>query len=111
MIIIRSGSVSVFKMVNAEKIELAVHEKGDFIGEMSLLMNAARSANVQALEDSEAEVLNKDEFLGKIQNDPQFALSMITELADRVDQLHDVITKIQGIKKGYEIMYGIKKSY
>ena len=90
MYIIHAGACEILKDDgHGSNSRVAVIQKGNFFGEMSLLMNAARSANVQALEDSEAEVLNKDEFLGKIQNDPQFALNMITELADRVDQLHE----------------------
>jgi CRP-like cAMP-binding protein len=108
MYYIVEGRVHVFKMINAEKVHLAFIGKGEVIGEMSLFLNSPRSASVEALEDTTVQILDKDNFSKKIQSDPDFAMNLLTMMAKRLDYSHDVITKLQGVKKGYEITYGLK---
>jgi CRP-like cAMP-binding protein len=107
MYYIVDGKVHVFKMINAEKVHLAVIGKGEVIGEMSLFLNSPRSASVEAMEDTTVQVLDKTAFSAKIQSEPEFAMNLLTMLAKRLDYSHDVITRLQGVKKGYEITYGI----
>lgn len=106
MYFIVSGRVSVFKTINGEKIELAVLTKGDFMGEMTLFLNEPRSANAIAVEDTQVAVLNKELLLGEIQTNPQFAYGMIHILLKRIKGTQEIIGKLEGIKKSYEIMYG-----
>lgn len=106
MYFIVSGKVSVFKTINGEKIELAVMTKGDFMGEMTLFLNEPRSANAVALEDTQVAVLTKDLLLNEIKTNPQFAYGMIHILLKRIKGSQDIIGKLEGIKKSYEIMYG-----
>ncbi|KPJ88388.1 MAG: hypothetical protein AMS17_05630 [Spirochaetes bacterium DG_61] len=106
MYIILSGRVSIFKMMNAEKIELAVLESGDFCGEMSLLLEGTRTASMEAMTDTEVLILSRESLLSKIQQDPDFALNMVRTMAGRMAAAHEVITRIEGEKKSLEIMYG-----
>ena len=105
--IILSGRVRIFKMMNAEKIELSILGKGDFCGEMSLLLEGTRTASMEAMTDTEVLILSKESLLSKIQQDPGFALNMVRTMAGRMAAAHEVITRIEGEKKSLEIMYGI----
>ncbi len=108
MYFITSGRVRVYKVMNGEKVELAVLEKGDFIGEMNLFLDEARSAMVEAIEDTEVQIFSKKTILEEIQKNPQFAYGMIAMLVNRIKNLHSIISSFQGIKKSYEIMYNKK---
>ncbi|MCK5569156.1 MAG: hypothetical protein KAJ15_05525, partial [Spirochaetes bacterium] len=67
-----------------------------------------RTASMEALEDTEVQILNKESLLKKIQEDRQFALRMITTMAKRLKDAHGVISRLEGAKKSLEIMYGYK---
>ena len=57
-----SGEVEVFfKNDTGERIVLEVATRGDFFGELSLLDNGYRSASVQALQDTDALRLDRDD--------------------------------------------------
>jgi CRP-like cAMP-binding protein len=105
MYLIMTGKARVFKIINAEKVELAVLEHGDFIGEMSLFLNESRTANVEAIETTEVQIINKNIILEEIKVNPEFAYDMILMLANRIKNLHQIISNLQGVKKSYEIMY------
>jgi len=105
---ILSGKVRVFKTINEEKVELNILGKGDFFGEMSLLLGNSRSASVEAVEDTQLLVLGKNNLLQKIQQDPQFALNMIKIMARRLGKANEIIARLEGARKSLEIMYGVK---
>jgi CRP-like cAMP-binding protein len=105
MYLIFSGKVSVFKTIDGEKVQLAVLEEGDFIGEMSLFLNEMRTASIEAMEETKAQLISKEAILDEIQVNPKFAHMMITMLVNRIKNLHQIIIDLQGIKKSYEIMY------
>jgi CRP-like cAMP-binding protein len=105
MYLILSGKVSVFKTIDGEKVQLAFLEEGDFIGEMSLFLNEVRTASIEAMEETRAQLISKEAILDEIQVNPKFAHMMITMLVTRIKNLHQIIIDLQGVKKSYEIMY------
>ena len=109
MYIIENGKVDVFKTINAQKVKLSTFSDHEFFGEMCLLLGKKRSATVQAVEDTVLDVLSKQDFLEKIQNDREFALRIMTSLANRVLGAHDIICELEGAKKSLEIMYKSKQ--
>lgn len=108
MYVILSGKVRIFMTIDAEKIELNILGSGDFCGEMCLLLKGVRTASMEALEDTEVLILNKESLLKKIQKDRQFALRMITTMAKRLKDAQGVISGLEGAKRSLEIMYGYK---
>ncbi len=108
MYIILSGRVRVFITVNSEKIDVGEFTTDDFIGEMSLLLDEARSATVEALEDTEVLVVDKEGLLKKIKEDPEFAWNALQRMARRLKEAHMVISNIEGEKKSLEIIHGNK---
>ena len=59
MFIIKTGKIKVLKQEGAKSIELAVLGPGSVLGEMSLLIDAPRSATAQVLEDTTALNIDK----------------------------------------------------
>ncbi len=56
--VIKKGQVRVFK----DNVDIATLGEGKFFGEIGLITSEKRTANVEALEDVETIVLNKDDF-------------------------------------------------
>ncbi len=65
---------------------------GDFVGEMSLLDGAPRSATVVAGSDMEVIVFNRREFVALIQTSPRVAMKLLTALAGRVRTLDEQVS-------------------
>jgi len=67
------------------KAELAVLSPGEFFGEMALVDDSPRSATAAALEENTQLIaLDKSRFLYMVQQQPQFALSVMHTLCQRL---------------------------
>ena len=92
---ILKGSVKVVRISESgEEITLAVLQKGDFFGEMSLLDGKPRSATVISDEDSILIHLNKSNFEKVIEQYPRIALKLLKELTSRLRKADDLIGKL-----------------
>ena len=68
-----------------EEAELAVLSPGEFFGEMALVDDSPRSATAAALEENTQLIaLDKSRFLYMVQQQPQFALSVMHTLCQRL---------------------------
>lgn len=105
MYIVKKGKVEVYKTINAERVQLSIISSNDFFGEMSLFLNAPRTASVMALEDTEVIFLKKEDLFEQIKKEPEFALMMTTRLAKRLKEAHSVIAKLEGEKKAFELLH------
>lgn len=106
MYVVKSGKVRVFKMMNAEKVELGLIGANNILGELSFLLQSKRTASIEAVEESAVLILERDAFVSEIQKDPKLAISMMKKMAERMKQNHDVIAKLQGEVKSLRIHYG-----
>ena len=106
MYFISYGKANVFKVINEEKVDLAILGPDDFFGEMSMLLRDHRTASIEALEDTEIKGYSKDTFINLIRDDPDVALEVITTMAQRIKDAHGIISRMMGEKKGLEIIYG-----
>lgn len=86
MYILRSGKVKLVLEDEKGKVEVSTLEQpGDFFGEMALIDGSPRSATAIAEEDdTELEVLGREDFLKMIKEHPEFALNIMHELSNRV---------------------------
>ncbi len=109
MYIILSGRVKVYITINNEKIEVGDFKEDEFFGEMSLLLDEPRSATVIAVEKTEVLGVDRDGFLKKVQEEPEFAWTALKTMAARLKEAHNVISKIEGDKKSIEMMHSSKK--
>lgn len=82
LFIIQDGKVKITKIVD-EEILLAVLKPGDIFGEMALLDNKPRSASAISYGDVTVLAINKSNFEGMVQAQPQLATRLIQLLSER----------------------------
>jgi CRP-like cAMP-binding protein len=95
MFIITSGKVEVYRGEGEARTTLAVVGSETIVGEMSLVSEEYRSANVRALEPTECLLVSKDAFNTLIHREPDVALSVMSVLTDR---MRDSQNKIQDLQ-------------
>lgn len=81
--IIQSGKVKITKIVN-EEVLLAVLKAGDIFGEMAILDNKPRSASAITFGEVDVLAINKSNFEGMVQAQPQLATRLIQLLSERI---------------------------
>ena len=84
MYIIHEGKVRIVIRVRSIETTLAELGRGDFFGEMAVLEKSSRSAAAIAVTDLKVLVLDEDTFLTVIRSDPDVALALMREMAERL---------------------------
>jgi CRP-like cAMP-binding protein len=87
MYMVRSGRVDVITYGTV----LENVRSGGIFGEMALIDTGARSAAAMAAEPTEVVAIDKQTFLAVVQNDPQFALKVMSLLATRLRRMNKQI--------------------
>lgn len=85
MFVVRSGRVNIV----ASGVVLETIEAGGLFGEMALIDSGQRSANAVAAEDTEVVPIDRDAFLFMVRQSPDFALEVMTVLAERVRRMNE----------------------
>ena len=89
---ILSGRMKVVLLSEGGKeIILSVLKDGDFFGEMSLLDGEPRSATVIAMEDSTLLIIQRQEFLRQMEENPSIAKAVLAEMSRRIRRADDRI--------------------
>ena len=90
LFIISSGNVKIIKeLANGEKIEVSEHGPGEFIGEMSVIDNAPRSASVVAFENTDCLVLSAWDFKARLKAHPEIALELLPVIVKRFRETNE----------------------
>lgn len=89
MFVVRSGHVQISKRVGGRAIQLAVLDRGEFFGEMSLLEGLPRSATARAVGAVSLLVLRPGSLLVQIRRDPTFAFELLQQLSGRIRDLDE----------------------
>lgn len=76
---------------SGREVILSVFKPGDFFGEMSLLDNQPRSANVIALEPATMLILERKTFADHLANHPKVSLGILKELSRRLRRADAII--------------------
>lgn len=85
MFIVRSGKVAI----KAGGMILESVGPGGLFGEMALIDGSPRSATAVASEDSDIAVIEQPGFLGLIQQNPKFALTVMQLMARRIRRTNE----------------------
>ena len=101
---LNSGKVKVYKVIEGEKVELGELTSRSFFGEMSCFLGHARTATVEAVEETEVNVGDKEKFLESLHSDPHQAINVIKVLAKRLVEAHKVISEMQSQKMAFELI-------
>ena len=86
---IDSGTVSVIKERDGERVVLGHLGPGEFLGEMGALEDLERSATAIAEDRVEAEVYGKAEFLTLVSADATLALNLLRRLSARLRDMNN----------------------
>jgi CRP-like cAMP-binding protein len=90
MYLVVSGNLQVSKRVieGAEKV-LTTLGPGQYVGEMSMLTGAQRSATVQALVDTEVIEVNEQAFMQLLHDYPQVGFDVMQQMAHRLQSTNE----------------------
>ncbi len=96
LFLITSGQVKVFiPGVDGIEIVLAILNKGEFVGEMSLIDGEPRSASVKAVQKSDLLVIRRDDFLDKLKNNSRLAMTLLAEMSQRIRTIDQKLTNLE----------------
>ncbi len=85
MYVISKGEISLTKEKNGHTVEIAVLNSGEFLGEMALLTNSARTCTATAKSEVSLLIYDEDEFRELISKNNGVALRIIEGLAQRLE--------------------------
>src|SRR5579864_7931040 len=91
MYIISEGKVEILNRMGEDDRVLAVLEKGDFFGEMSVLEDLPRAATARALTDSRLLQINGSTFDQMLQANPEIAVRSMRKLSRRLRETDDLL--------------------
>jgi CRP/FNR family transcriptional regulator, cyclic AMP receptor protein len=84
LFILISGKVKVVSGDEMDETIIGVMRAGDFFGELSILDNEGRSADVVSLETTEVLILSSEDFFTCVHTVPEVGISLLKELAGRL---------------------------
>jgi CRP/FNR family transcriptional regulator, cyclic AMP receptor protein len=88
---VRSGEIEVLREVGAASVLLGRVRDCEWLGEMDVIENRARSATARAAADGEVEVLTARQFVERVSSDPVLARDLILRLSIRLRRVEDKI--------------------
>jgi len=97
MYIIHSGKIRVYKTIGSQQVDLAVFEKGDFLGEMAMLEHQPRSASAEAIEDTEMLSIDPPTFADMIRANPEIAVRMLRKYSVRLREANRRLEELSAV--------------
>lgn len=95
---ILSGRVKVHtENPDGSDVTIAILSSGEFFGELSLLDDEPRSADVSTLEPTEVLVLTRDDLLDCIHQAPRIAINLLATLAGRVRRTNETVQALSSL--------------
>ena len=94
MFIVQSGVVEIYRSLRGQVQVLAVMERGDFFGEMSVLEGSARTASARASEDAEVIEITSAVFDRMIRGNIEIAVRMLRKLSSRLQEANHKVEQI-----------------
>ena len=97
MYIVCSGGVKLYTdSLAGHRTVLAILKPGDHFGEMALVDRSARSATAEAIKDgTKLVVLDKPKFLYLVQQQPDFALTIMETLCMRLRNTNAHLSRVK----------------
>jgi signal transduction histidine kinase len=91
--VVLDGELEVSKRQGGQDVVLAVRRAGEFIGEMSLLEQAPRSASVRALRESRLLMINRAAFETLLSCSPSAHLTMLRTVTSRLRSTESMLVQ------------------
>jgi hypothetical protein len=96
MYIVQGGTVEIYRVLDGADEVLALMEKGDFFGEMSLLEGTPRSASARVGEDAELIIINGTTFDKMLKANIEIAVRMLRKMSIRVRAANRQVEELRG---------------
>lgn len=93
MFIVHAGRVEIVRDIEGTPTQLAVLERGDFFGEMSLLEELPRAATARAVTDVKLLQINGSTFDQMLRDNPEIAVRMMRKLSRRLRQTDEMLER------------------
>jgi hypothetical protein len=91
MYIIHEGKIEILNKVAGKESVLAVLEKGDFFGEMSVLEDMPRAASARAISDVRLLQINGSTFDQMLRENPEIAVRVMRKLSRRLREADELL--------------------
>jgi CRP/FNR family transcriptional regulator, cyclic AMP receptor protein len=103
--VIQDGAFEIVLPVDPPINEMLVTtlKEGDFVGELSLLAETPRTATARALEDSLLYEMAREDFIAFVMERPSVGISMLQEMAKRLQLTNELITSLVSKNPNEEI--------
>ena len=98
MYILQDGQVEILKTLGGEEKQLAVLEKGDFFGEMSLLEDLPRTASARTSASCRVLRINGTTFDQMLRSNPEIAVRMMRKLSRRLRETDRLLQEAVGVQ-------------
>ncbi len=86
--IVRSGLLRLSRLVHGTEVMVDEVGPGEFCGEISLVNDQPRTGTAVVIKDAEVIPLDKDQFEGMLQKNPEIALRMLKKMSQRLNRAH-----------------------
>lgn len=98
MFVIQAGHVGIFVSDSSEaeaESPIRIFAPGETLGEMALIDGSPRSASARALEPSQVLVLTRREFHRLLSNNPDMAISIMSDLSSRIRYNTEFLSQVR----------------
>ncbi len=92
--VVLKGKVKVTKKVDKKIVSVGTLKEGDVFGEMGLISQSVRSANISAVGDVTVGVIDKETFEGVMNGLPEELKPIILSLVERLKITTQLLTRI-----------------
>jgi CRP-like cAMP-binding protein len=97
MYIVHEGQIEILKQMQDGERQLALLEKGDFFGEMSILEDLPRAASARAVTDVKLLLINGTTFDQMLRTNPEIAVRMMRKLSRRLRETDRLLRDALGV--------------
>lgn len=105
MYVVEEGEIEILLPVDppVNEVQLSVLKEGEFFGELSLFADTPRTATARALEETRMVEMQRGDFITFVMERPSVGISMLSEMAKRLQLTNDLITSLASKNPNEEI--------
>lgn len=98
LFIILSGQVRIYTLsLEGHQVSVSICDKGDFFGEMALLLGTPRTASAEAMQPTEVLVLHRQAFHRYLLTNPQTFIRIIETLSHRLRRTTESVEELTSL--------------
>jgi uncharacterized membrane protein len=105
MVIIEEGRIEITVPIESQKkeMQISVLHEGEFVGELALIDGLPRTATATALGPCRVQEMMREDFLGFLSTRPSVAISMLSEMAQRLRATNELVQSLASRNVNEEI--------